>query len=360
MRLEGYDKLPSALPTPPPGRGPDRPSRRCGARSSRALAAAGLHRGAQLPVRRAASARRVRPGAPTIRAAHALRLANPLSDDRAGAAHVAAARAARHAAAQRRPRQSRPGAVRDRAGVLRRAGTAPAAPRPGVDRRPSDEELAALDAALPDQPRHLGAVLAGDVEPPGWWGPGRAADWADAIEAARVVARGRARRARRARGADARPWHPGRCAELLLDGRVVGHAGELHPRVVAALGLPERTCAMELDLDAFAPPRPAQAPRLSTYPPVLLDVAWSSTRASPAADVLAAVRDGRRRAAGVGAAVRRLRRRRAARRRAAGRWRSRCGSGRPTARSPSRRPPRPATRRSRTPRATTGRGPARH
>ena len=32
---------------------------------------------------------------------------------------------------------------------------------------------------------------------------------------------------------------------------VVGYAGELHPRVVAALELPERTCAMELDLDAL-------------------------------------------------------------------------------------------------------------
>ena len=34
------------------------------------------------------------------------------------------------------------------------------------------------------------------------------------------------------------------------DGAVVGHAGELHPRASPALGLPARTCAMELDLDA--------------------------------------------------------------------------------------------------------------
>jgi phenylalanyl-tRNA synthetase beta chain len=59
--------------------------------------------------------------------------------------------------------------------------------------------------------------------------------------------------------------------------------------VVAALGLPERTCAMELDLDAFAAPAPAQAPRLSTYPPVLLDVALVVTEVTPAAEVLAAV-----------------------------------------------------------------------
>jgi phenylalanyl-tRNA synthetase beta chain len=79
---------------------------------------------------------------------------------------------------------------------------------------------------------------------------------------------------------------------LLLGERVIGHAGELHPRVTAALGLPERTCAMELDLDSFAPPAPARAPQLSSYPPVLLDIALVVDADVPAADVLAAVRSG--------------------------------------------------------------------
>jgi phenylalanyl-tRNA synthetase beta chain len=64
-----------------------------------------------------------------------------------------------------------------------------AAPDPGVAERPSDAEIAELYDAVPDQPRHLGAVLAGDVERPGWWGDGRTASWADAIDAARIVAR---------------------------------------------------------------------------------------------------------------------------------------------------------------------------
>jgi phenylalanyl-tRNA synthetase beta chain len=66
----------------------------------------------------------------------------------------------------------------------------------------------------------------------------------------------------------------------------------LHPRVVAALGLPDRTCAMELDLDAFEPPPPVRAPTLSTYPPVLLDIAVMVFDTVPAAEVLAAVRAG--------------------------------------------------------------------
>ena len=65
----------------------------------------------------------------------------------------------------------------------------PQPPRPAVDRRPSDDEVAALDAALPAQPLRVAVVLAGARERAGWWGPGRPATWADAVEAARSVAR---------------------------------------------------------------------------------------------------------------------------------------------------------------------------
>jgi phenylalanyl-tRNA synthetase beta chain len=73
---------------------------------------------------------------------------------------------------------------------------------------------------------------------------------------------------------------------------VIGYAGELHPRVVAALGLPERTCAVELDLGAFEPPPPARAPFISSFPPVLLDVALVVESVIASADVLSALRDG--------------------------------------------------------------------
>jgi phenylalanyl-tRNA synthetase beta chain len=71
------------------------------------------------------------------------------------------------------------------------------------------------------------------------------------------------------------PWHPGRCAKLTVDGLVVGHAGELHPKVLTELGLPPRTSAMELDLDALLPTRdlPIQGPLVSTFPVATQDVA---------------------------------------------------------------------------------------
>ena len=181
-----------------------------------------------------------------------------------------------------------------------RPGAPVSAPILPVDRRPSMAELAALEAALPDQPLRLGAVLAGNAELDGWWGPGRAASWQDAIEAAREV--GRICRVPLSVRADTyAPWHPGRCAAVYVqvDSQgetrdwLAGHAGELHPRVIQAFGLPARTCALELDLSVLltAAERmgPVQAPQLSTYPLATQDVALIVDAAVPAADVEAAL-----------------------------------------------------------------------
>ena len=76
--------------------------------------------------------------------------------------------------------------------------------------------------------------------------------------------------------------------------RRAGFAGELHPRVVAAFGLPPRSCAMELDLSLLesAVRGPVQAPRLSTYPIATQDVALVVPRSVPAAEVADALRAG--------------------------------------------------------------------
>ncbi|HKD98046.1 MAG TPA: phenylalanine--tRNA ligase subunit beta [Micromonosporaceae bacterium] len=161
----------------------------------------------------------------------------------------------------------------------------------GVAHRPSDEELAATDAALPDQPWTVAVVLAGDVQPAGWWGAGRAATWADAVEAARVTVAAAGQTATVRAGARA-PWHPGRCAEILAGDAVVGYAGELHPSVCAALEVPRRTCAMELTLDAVPLPGVTGARPLSNYPPALIDVALVVDTATPAAEVESALVDG--------------------------------------------------------------------
>ncbi|MEU2126387.1 phenylalanine--tRNA ligase subunit beta, partial [Nocardia niwae] len=88
------------------------------------------------------------------------------------------------------------------------------------------------------------------------------------------------------------PWHPGRCAELVIEGTVVGYAGELHPAVLERSGLPPRTCAVELDLDALPLRESRPVPTVSPFPAVLQDVSVSVEKTIPAASVQAALRTG--------------------------------------------------------------------
>ncbi|SDK61877.1 phenylalanyl-tRNA synthetase beta subunit [Glycomyces sambucus] len=160
-----------------------------------------------------------------------------------------------------------------------------------VSKRPEDEAIEAAIRRLPVQPRHVAAVLCGQAVPAGVDSPGRAVDWADAVEAAEVVAEAAGVVLETAQG-EAAPWHPGRCAELRVDGAVVGHAGELHPEVCARLGLPRRTAAMELDLTALPLPDLAPAPVVSHFPATLIDVAVVVDEAVPAGKVEEALREG--------------------------------------------------------------------
>jgi phenylalanyl-tRNA synthetase beta chain len=164
-----------------------------------------------------------------------------------------------------------------------------------VDRRPTDDEIRSLREALPAQPRHLAAALTGLAEPRGPWGPGRPVEAADAIEAVRIVARvcGTPVTLRAARYL---PWHPGRCAEVLVgegrEQRLAGYAGQLHPAVIERSGLPKGTCALELNLDAIPDAAPPPAQQVSPFPAVFQDIALVVDTEVTAQAVEDAVRDG--------------------------------------------------------------------
>ncbi|OLR94620.1 phenylalanine--tRNA ligase subunit beta [Actinokineospora bangkokensis] len=164
-------------------------------------------------------------------------------------------------------------------------------PEVGVARRPSGAELAALETALPHQPTHVAVVLAGPRTRPGWWGPAEPAGWADAVRAARLVADAAGVELTTTQAVQA-PWHPGRCAQLRVGDFPVGYAGELHPKVVEALGLPARTCAMELDLDLLPLTDRRPAPAVSPYPPVLLDLALVADTGVPVGELTRTLRAG--------------------------------------------------------------------
>lgn len=160
------------------------------------------------------------------------------------------------------------------------------APIYGVDRRPTDEEIAAFDAALPDQPHHVGLVMSGERVRTGWAGRGRQANWADAVAIVQHLAE-ELHVDIEVQQAQVMPWHPGRCAAILLEGEPIGHAGELHPRVLKAYGLPARVVAAEIDLDALIEASPEIGPRpdFSSFPVAKEDLALIVDDEVPAASV---------------------------------------------------------------------------
>jgi phenylalanyl-tRNA synthetase beta chain len=160
-----------------------------------------------------------------------------------------------------------------------------------TDRRPTAEEIADLDASLPLQPQHVGVVLSGLREPRGPWGAGRPVEAADAFEAVRVIARAAGVEVT-LRAAAVLPWHPGRCAEVLVDDVSVGYAGQLHPAVIERAGLPKGTCAAEVNLTAIPIAETLPAPRVSPFPAVFQDVSLVVDADVAAQAVIDAVRDG--------------------------------------------------------------------
>jgi len=289
-RVEGYDKIPSVLPTAPAGRGLTR-SQRLRRRVGTAVAGAGLVEVYTYPFLGPAELDRLGLPDDDVRR-RTVRLQNPLSEEEAELATTLLPGLLRTAARNVGRGQSDLG-IFETAHVFLPSPQGGPAPILPVDRRPDATELAALESALPDQPRHLAVVVSGARQSSGWWGEGRPASWADAIEAVREAAR--------VLGAEVEvtaarrpPWHPGRCARILLDGEEIGHAGELHPRVCQAYGVPPRTAAAEVDLDALvaAAVSTTTAPRFSTYPVAKEDVALVVAAEVPAGDLAATLREG--------------------------------------------------------------------
>ncbi|MBY8875252.1 phenylalanine--tRNA ligase subunit beta [Micromonospora sp. PLK6-60] len=284
VRLDGYDRVPSVLPAAPAGRGLtwQQQRRRAVARS---LAERGYVEVLSHPFVSTELADQLGLPADDPRRP-AVRLANPLSEEeplmRTSLLGPLLGTLKRNIG-----RGQRDVAIYEIGAVFHPRPGAGAPPAMGVDRRPTDEEFAAADAVVPDQPRHVATVTAGDLEPAGWWGAGRPAGWADAVAAGRDVLAAAGIPADRVtvRAAEHAPWHPGRCAELLVDDEVVGYAGELHPVVLATLELPRRTSAMELNLDALPAAPLVAGPVISTFPPALIDVALVVDSSVPAAEV---------------------------------------------------------------------------
>ena len=162
---------------------------------------------------------------------------------------------------------------------------------PDLSKRPDQKLIDEIFASVPTQGYHVAGLLVGKTENENWQGKARAYNWQDAIAFAQdilalcnlewSVAR-----------SDLAPWHPGRCAELIVNGKAVAHAGELHPRIVSAYGLPERSVAFAVALNALPDSALVRPTTVGTMPAAVQDVALIVESTVSAADVEGALREG--------------------------------------------------------------------
>ena len=100
-----------------------------------------------------------------------------------------------------------------------------------------------------DQPMKAAGMAWGPLEPLNWTGKSRLVDFYDVkADVERLLAPVKAEFF----AVDHPALHPGRCAQVVLNGRVIGHVGELHPRWRQAWDLPSAPVVFELDLDAVS------------------------------------------------------------------------------------------------------------
>lgn len=86
-------------------------------------------------------------------------------------------------------------------------------------------------------------------------------------------------------------FHPTRSGALMVQGRIVGHFGQLHPQVVRHMGLKETAYGFEFDLSLLNTMRVKVAAfSMSAFQPVRRDFAFVVDTEMPAADLVATVR----------------------------------------------------------------------
>lgn len=285
-RMIGYDAIPSLLPPRPvsPGLTDSQQRRRVIAQM---LADRGLVEIQTYPF---VSESTMKAMGYTGERAQAFRLANPMSED-APLLRTHLIPGLIEAAQKNMSRGARDFSLFEVGAIFRNNKPLPAIDNPSIDARPAQEIINAIYAGVPDQPIHVGGLLIGHAERESWRGKGRMYDWSDAVALAEAVLLTCNVEWTIARS-DFAPWHPGRCAELLVGGKVVAHAGELHPRVVAEYGLPPRSCAFVVNLSSLPDRRMIHGSVLGTMPVAVQDIALIVDASVPAADVAAALRSG--------------------------------------------------------------------
>ena len=121
-----------------------------------------------------------------------------------------------------------------------------------------------------DQPMRVAAMAWGPFETLGWQGKSRLVDYFDVKGDVEALL---APRQAEFLAVEHPALHPGRSAQVVLDGVVIGHVGELHPRWRQAWDLPHAPVVFELSLDAVTTRLVPAAQGLAKHQPVERDIA---------------------------------------------------------------------------------------
>jgi phenylalanyl-tRNA synthetase beta chain len=283
-RLAGYHLIPSRIPVAPPGRGltPRQQFRR---RALSALAGAGFTEVLNYPFYSEQQNKE-------FSHSPALRLENPMQGE-SPELRNSMLPGLLQAAARNLSRGTTDLALVEEGSVFFPAAGHATTSLPVGNVRPSHEQLAELNGSIPVQPRHLAGVALGDWLPQAPGQQAAQAGYPQAILAVEQIARA-AGVEFSIRQATPVGYHPGRAAEVLVSGEVVGQLGEVDPAIAAEYHLPRRVAAFEVNLDAIFShaPQVLQAAELRVMPAATQDLSLLVDAAVPAGELMTVIREG--------------------------------------------------------------------
>jgi phenylalanyl-tRNA synthetase beta chain len=136
------------------------------------------------------------------------------------------------------------------------------------------------------QPSRLGLLMHGGAVPEQWGAAARRVDFYDVKGEVEAVFSGRVLAFTRSTHP---ALHPGRAAQIILDGQCVGVVGELHPRWVQRYELESPPMVAEVDLDAALVAKLPSHSAIANTPPVVRDLALVIDQAIPFSAVRSAI-----------------------------------------------------------------------
>jgi phenylalanyl-tRNA synthetase beta chain len=285
-RMIGYDKIPSILP-PRPNHASLTPTQKRRRAIATMLAARGLAEVQTFPFTNQETIDQM--GFIGERAS-TYRIANPMSEE-FPLMRVHLVPGLVEVAARNISRGAKDFAIFEMGSIFRSAQKLVPAVSPVIGTRPDKKTIESIYASVPPQAFHVAGLLVGKVESEDWQGKARAYNWQDAIAYAQDILQ-LCNLEWTIKRSDFAPWHPGRCAELIVDGKAVAHAGEIHPRIIAKYGLPERSVAFAVGLSALPDSQIVRPSRVGTMPAAVQDVALIVNQSVTALDVEQALRSG--------------------------------------------------------------------